>query len=200
MPGWPAVLSDGPVTARPFRQRDAALWSDVRLANQDWLAPWEPTLPGGWAKRNGIPAYGPMLRAFRRQARAGQTMAFALWYDGRFAGQLTVGNIVRGSAANAYLGYWVDQRLAGHGIMPTAVALVVDHCFTSGRLHRVEANIRPENVASRRVVEKLGFREEGRHERFLFIDGAWRDHINYAVTAEDVPEGLLRRWRQVSRT
>jgi ribosomal-protein-alanine N-acetyltransferase len=66
--------------------------------------------------------------------------------------------------------------------------------FERVRLHRVEINIRPENVASKRVVEKLGFREEGVRTRYLHIDGDWRDHISYVLTAEEVPDGVLRRW------
>ena len=77
---------------------------------------------------------------------------------------------------------------------PTALSLVVDHCFGAAGLHRIEVNIRPENVASKRVVEKLDFRNEGLRPRLLSIDGAWRDHLSYALTAEDVPGGLLRRW------
>src|SRR5512144_2254508 len=73
-------------------------------------------------------------------------------------------------------------------------ALAVDHCFATVGLHRVEANVRPENEASRRVVEKLGFRAEGIRRRFLHISGQWCDHVCYAVTVEDVPEGMVRRW------
>jgi ribosomal-protein-alanine N-acetyltransferase len=83
--------------------------------------------------------------------------------------------------------------------MPTAVALATDHCFTALGLHRVEVNIRPENSASLRVVEKLGFREEGTRVAFLHIAGAWRDHRSFALTAEEVPGGLLRRWHGVQR-
>ncbi len=126
---------------------------------------------------------------------AGTAFPFALTYDGRFVGQVTVGSIVRGSAGTAYVGYWIEARYAGFGIMPTALALVVDHCFGPAGLHRIEANIRPENVASRRVVEKLGFREEGMRLRYLHVDGAWQDHVSYAITKEDVPFGLLARWR-----
>jgi ribosomal-protein-alanine N-acetyltransferase len=64
-------------------------------------------------------------------------------------------------------------------------------------LHRLEANIRPENAPSRRVVEKLGFRDEGLHARYLYIDGAWRDHLSFAITREDVAGGMLRRWHEV---
>jgi ribosomal-protein-alanine N-acetyltransferase len=141
--------------------------------------------------------YTAMLRSLRRQAREGSAFPFAITYEGRFAGQLTVGNVVRGAFNSAYVGYWVDAAVAGRGVMPTALALVVDHCFGPARLHRIEANIRPENVASKRVVEKLGFRDEGLHRRYLAIDGAYRDHIGYAVTIEDVPEGMLRRWHRV---
>lgn len=92
-------------------------------------------------------------------------------------------------------GYWVDRDVAGRGVTPTALALAVDHCFFTVGLHRIEVNIRPENQASLRVVHKLGFREEGLRERFLHIDGAWRDHLSFALTADDVPGGLMRRWR-----
>ena len=81
----------------------------------------------------------------------------------------------------------------------TAVALAVDHCFGPVGLHRIEINSRPENTRSLRVVEKLGFRDEGLRERLLHIDGAWRDHVGYALTSEDVAAegGLLARWHRV---
>ena len=98
-----------------------------------------------------------------------------------------------GSAAWGQVGYWVDQRVAGRGIVPTAVALAVDYCFDVLRLHRIEIAIRPENTKSLRVVTKLGFRPEGLRPRYLHIDGDWRDHRIYAITKEEVPFGLLRR-------
>jgi ribosomal-protein-alanine N-acetyltransferase len=136
-----------------------------------------------------------MLRVLRHEAKAGRCLPFAVTYDGELAGQVTVSNVVRGAFQSASVGYWVDAQLAGRGVVPTALALVVDHCFTDVGLHRIEANVRPENAPSRRVLEKLGFRHEGLHPRFLYIDGEWRDHLSFAVTVEDVPEGLLRRWR-----
>jgi len=199
-PGWPAQATHGPVGLRPLRPSDAGAWRDVRLANEAWLLPWEPSSAVPWCDRNGLAAFRSGLRVLRRQARAGQTLPFAITYEGRLAGQLTIGNIVRGSFQSGYAGYWVDGALAGRGIMPTALALAVDHCFGPAGLHRVEVNIRPENAASRRVVEKLGFREEGFHQRLLFIDGAWRDHIGYALTVEDVPLGLLNRWLSARHT
>jgi ribosomal-protein-alanine N-acetyltransferase len=193
-PAWPATLRHGDVELRPYRMRDAAAWSEARLANEAWLAPWEPGGAGSWADRYSITAFPPMLRQLRKQVKDGTTLPFAVTYAGRLVGQVTAGNIWRGSLNSCFIGYWIDGRYAGRGIMPTAVALLTDHCFGAARLHRVEANVRPENTASRRVVEKLGFREEGLRQRYLHIDGAYRDHLCYALTAEEVPGGLLRRW------
>jgi ribosomal-protein-alanine N-acetyltransferase len=174
---------------------------EVRRRNGDWLAPWEATPPGitgirvGWAQRQTLGVYSQMLRGLRRAARSGTALPFATVYGGVLVGQITVSPIVRGAFNSGHVGYWVDQGHAGRGITPTALALVVDHCFGPAGLHRVEANVRPENSASRRVLEKLGFREEGMHRRYLAIDGRYRDHVGYALTTEDVPEGLLPRWR-----
>ena len=77
--------------------------------------------------------------------------------------------------------------------MPRAVAMVIDHCFFTAGLHRIEIAIRPENSNSLRVVEKLGIREVGYAPRFLHIDGAWRDHRIYAITVEECPDGMLAR-------
>jgi ribosomal-protein-alanine N-acetyltransferase len=204
-PGWPAVLRDGPVLLRPYRRGDANAWSEVRRANEAWLARWEPTAPhGAWWDMNSPAAFRHVYRELRRTARDGVAMPFAVCWvapngASRLVGQLTLGNIVRRASCSCYAGYWVDSRYAGRGVIPTALALAVDHALSAGALHRVEVNIRPENTASRRVVEKLGFREEAYHARYLHIDGAWRDHIGYALTTEDIrPDGgLLARWHRV---
>jgi ribosomal-protein-alanine N-acetyltransferase len=194
-PGWPARLAEGPVGLRPLRLRDAAVWSDIRRRNRDWLEPWEATPPGGeYVYATSPSTYIGMARRLTRQARRGEALPFAITYHGAFVGQLTIGNIVGGSLNSGYAGYWVDQRVAGRGVMPTALALAVDHCFSVVGLHRIEVNIRPENLPSRRVVEKLGFREEGLRIALLHIAGDYRDHLSYAMVREDVRGGLLRRW------
>ncbi len=198
--GWPVSLEDGSVGVRPLRLRDARTWAEIRARNVDWLSPWEATQPGvssvrlDWAQRQTLGTYVQMLRRMRRQARAGMALPFATTREGNFVGQVTVSTIVRGAFNSGQVGYWVDEAHAGKGVTPTALALVVDHCFGPVGLHRVEANVRPENTASRRMLDKLGFREEGVHRRYLAIDGHYRDHIAYALITEDVPEGLLHRW------
>ena len=201
MRGWPVTLTepdllDLPVSLRPIRVKDAAIWRDTRVRNAAWLRPGSrPTrrrrcTGPAWARTSA------MARTMRREARQGLTLPWVVTYDEQFAGQLTVGSIVWGSSRSAQVGYWVDEAFAGRGVIPTALAMALDHCFFVVGLHRIEATIRPENHASRRVVEKLGFREEGLRRRSLHIDGAWRDHICYALTVEDVPGGLMARWRR----
>jgi ribosomal-protein-alanine N-acetyltransferase len=149
--GWPATLTDGPVTLRPLRLRDGPSWSEVRRRNVRWLAPWEATPPDGTPMvQTSLATYVAMWRRLRREAATGRALPFAITYDRELVGQLTVGGIARGSLHSAHLGYWVDSRVAGRGIMPTAVALATDHCFWSAGLHRVEVNIRPENSVSAR--------------------------------------------------
>jgi [ribosomal protein S5]-alanine N-acetyltransferase len=200
--GWPVTIIEpsllgAPVALRPVKVRDARAWRDSRVRNASWLRPWEPTNPETPLYRSSVGPYVAMARTMRREARQGLALPWVVMYDGEFVGQLTVGSIMWGSARSGQVGYWIDEAVAGRGITPTALAMAIDHCFFVVGLHRVEASIRPENVASRRVVEKLGFREEGLRRRYLHIDGAWRDHLCYALTIEDVQGGLLARWRSV---
>ncbi len=202
-PGWPAAQVEGRVGIRPLRLRDANTWSELRVRNEQWLAPWEGRQPGlpdlTWEERHSPSGFAAMVRVLRRESKAGRCLPFAITHDGELAGQVTISNVVRGAFQSASMGYWVDGALAGREVTPTAVAMVLDHCFGPVGLHRVEANVRPENAPSLRLAAKVGFRREGEHARFLYIDGDWRDHVSFALTAEDVPEGVLPRWRTVCR-
>jgi [ribosomal protein S5]-alanine N-acetyltransferase len=197
-PGWPAEIGElrvpaGVVSLRPIRLRDAPAWSGIRLRDVHHLQPWEPSAPGSWTERHSLLAWPSHCMALRAMARRGLALPFAIVLDGRFCGQLSISNVVRGAMLSAWLGYWVSSDVTGGGVATAAVALGVDHCFGPVGLHRIEATVRPENTPSRRVLEKLGFREEGLHQRYLSVGGAWRDHLGYALTVEDVPEGLVAR-------
>jgi ribosomal-protein-alanine N-acetyltransferase len=195
-PGWPATVGAlrapaGVVALRPVRLRDGGAWSAIRTRDERNLAPWEPSLPGGWAERHAPAEWPGRWLQLRAAGRRGSALPFAITVDGRLAGQVMVGNVVREPVLSAYVGYWCDTRLSGRGVTTAAVALAVDHCFGPVGLHRVEATVRPENVASLRVLHKLGFRREGLFRRYLDVDGAWRDHLCFALTVEDLPPGGL---------
>lgn len=185
------VLRDGDVTLRPIRVRDTSALERELMLNRGWLRPWEATNPDGFVSFDTR----ANIRALISYARTGAGIAFAIEVAGELVGQLNVSAITHGSLSSAQVGYWVAQRVAGRGVTPTAVALATDYCFSRLHVHRMEICIRPENGPSLRVVEKLGFRYEGFRERYIHINGAWRDHVCFAVTAEEVPQGLLARWR-----
>jgi ribosomal-protein-alanine N-acetyltransferase len=191
MPSLIPTLRDGDIVIRPIRLKDARALERELLENRTWLRKWEATNP-----------VGPMnfdvrasIRHLQSNARAGFGLPFVIEYRGELAGQLNVSSISYGSVSMATIGYWVSERFAGKGLTPTAVALATDHCFFTVGLHRMEICIRPENEPSLRVVEKLGFRYEGLRRRFIHINGDWRDHFCFALTVEEVPTGVLRRWK-----
>lgn len=196
MPGraWPNELISGTdpvVRLRPIRGRDAKAWQSARRRNALWLSRWDATAPPGADARP--PTFRALVKRLAKAARRGTTYPFVVEVDGQFAGQVSVNNIVRGSAQFASIGYWIDQDFAGRGVIPRAVAMAIDHCFFVAGLHRIEICIRPENTNSLRVVEKLGIREIGYAPRFLHIDGEWRDHRIFAITKEEAPRGVLAR-------
>jgi len=183
----------GLVGVRPVRLRDGGAWAAIRSRDERHLAPWEPDTPGLWAQRNTVAEWPARWGALRALGRRGLGLPFAITVDGEFAGQVMVGNVVRDPLWSAYVGYWVGSHAVMGGVTTAAVALVLDHCFGPVGLHRIEATVRPENIASRRVLEKLGFREEGLFRRYLNVDGAWRDHLCYALTIEELEVGLVER-------
>ncbi len=180
----------GPVGIRLIRPRDARTLQNELMSNRSWLQRWEATSPDGpvsFDMRLGV-------RRLLQQQRDGQGVPLVMEYGGEIAGQLNVWGIARGSLSSATIGYWVSERFAGLGITPTAVALATDMCFSELGLHRMEICIRPENAASLRVVDKLGFRYEGLRRKYIHIDGDWRDHFAFALVAGEADGGVLQRW------
>ena len=175
---------------RPIGPADNSAWRRVRQANQVWLGRWDATPP---SQKLGAPrSFGAMVRHLRREARAGRQLPFVVEYDGKFVGQLTVSNIVRGSAQFGSIGYWIDEAYAGRGIMPRAVALAVDHCF--GPVGLIGSRSRSGPRTSRPCGGgEAGFGEIGLAPRYLHIDGDWRDHRLFAITREEVPLGMVDR-------
>lgn len=195
----PLRVTAGVVTLRPVRLRDAATWSRLRLSDRDLLEPWEPLTGLDWQVRHAVSSWPAVCSGLRAEARKGRMLPYVIELDGQYAGQLTIGNVTHGALRSAWIGYWVASEHTGGGVATAALALGLDHCFGAVMLHRVEATVRPENAASRRVLSKCGFREEGLLQRYLEVDGKWRDHLLVALTIEEltgsVASGLVHSGR-----
>lgn len=183
-------LSYGDVSLRIVRGRDAKQLEKLVLSNREWLRPWEATNPNGPTSFD----FKAQIKSLLRQMEANEGLPFLIFYKDEVVGQLNVANILHGSVSSCVIGYWVIPQVAGKGITPTAVGLVMDYVFNIVGLHRVEIAIRPENKASIRVVEKLGLRLEGVKKNYIHINNAWRDHNIYALTSDEVSQGVLNRW------
>lgn len=182
-------IAHGFVALRPVGRRDYWRLQYLLTEDRDWLEPWEATTPG---LRTVVNA-GWMISSLKSQARRGTGLGFVILYENVVVGQLNVANIQHGSVSSATIGYWISRAAAGKNITPTAVALAIDYLMDDLGLHRIEIDIRPENLPSLRVVEKLSLRLEGIKERFIHIDGAWRDHKVFAITAEEKSGSMIDR-------
>lgn len=163
---------------------DFRAWSDLRRASSGFLTPWEPTWSDdhltrraflnrvSWAARCHRLDTALPLFIFRRE-------------DAQLLGAVTLDNIRRGPAQAGTLGYWVGAPFARQGYMREAIATVVHHAFTEMDLSRIEAACLPENVASRGVLERAGFKYEGVAQSYLQINGRWRTHVLYANLRHD---------------
>ncbi len=184
---------------RPLDAADWSAWRDVRVANREWLEPWEPRPDRHVSDPLRDPqAFRERCAALTRQRQLDTTHQFGIFLaDGSFAGEISLQGIQRGASQLASLGYWIDRRQAGNNYIPEACVAMLRYAFEDMRLHRIEVAIVPRNDRSRRIPAKLGLREEGLATRFLQINGVWEDHVRYAITAEEWAErraSLIDHW------
>jgi len=173
------------VLLRPLTEDDFPAWHEVRTRCAGWLLRWEPRPKGAPAPSEDRSSFAARCGIRERERHLGTGYGFGIFVGERFGGEVTLSSIQRGPFQSAFVGYWIDEDLAGMGLVPEAVVVTLRFAFEAISLHRVEISIIPRNHASRRVVEKLGIREEGIAQRFLEIDGVWEDHVRYAITAEE---------------
>jgi ribosomal-protein-alanine N-acetyltransferase len=181
----PLELSGCRVQLRTLTEDDYKEWFEIRSRCRDWLVPWEPRPDGSPTTPEDRASFVARCAARERERQMGTGYGFGIFLDGRLVGEITLSSIQRGPFQNAFVGYWVDQAMAGHGLAPEATVVVLRFAFEELSLHRIEVAIVPRNRASRRVVEKLELRQEGVALRYLEIDGRWEDHVRYAVTSEE---------------
>jgi ribosomal-protein-alanine N-acetyltransferase len=194
----PMQLDGRRIVLRPIAASDFEGWREVRRRCREWLVKWEPRpSPGHPDPSEDRQAFAARCGARERERQMGSGFGFGIFVEGKLAGEINLSSIQRGPFQNAYVGYWIDEALAGQGYMPEAVVLLMRFAFEELGLHRVQIAIIPRNRASRRVVEKLALREEGTAERYLEINGVWEDHVRYAMTTEEWAEHgplLLDAW------
>lgn len=178
------VLKGQGVLLRPPRPSDYVAWASLREDSRDYLQPWEPA----WAEDDLTrAAFRRRLGVYAREMEQGTAWPLFVFdpADEALLGAVTLSNIRRGVAETGSLGYWIGRPYAGRGVGTAAVRAVLAHAFGALGLHRVEAACVPINHASRRVLEKAGFRQEGHARAYLKINGRWADHLLFGVLDEE---------------
>jgi ribosomal-protein-alanine N-acetyltransferase len=184
--GGPVIVGQKVMLRMP-RPRDHAQWAALRAESRAFLEPWEPR----WAiDELSLAAWRHRMRRYRADFTQGAGLAFFVFEiaSGELAGGINVSNIRQGVSQSGSIGYWMGERFAGKGLMLEALRLVVGHCFTTLRLHRLEAACIPQNERSMRVLEKAGFQREGLLHGYLKINGIWQDHLLYALVADEATQ------------
>lgn len=163
---------------------DFAQWARLREESRSFLSPWEPVWPAGDLTKV---AFRRRLRRYQRDIRNGTGFPFLVFSpDGEMLfGGLTISHIERGVTQSGVLGYWMGVHYAGKGLMASSVRAVIEYSFDTLRLNRLEATCLPHNVASIRLLEKVGFTREGYARRYLRIDGRWQDHLLFGIVRGD---------------
>ncbi|MDH5410136.1 MAG: GNAT family N-acetyltransferase [Alphaproteobacteria bacterium] len=184
------VLEGPRVFLRPPVTRDAAAWMALRQASQNFLQPWEPTWPPDGCS---AAAFHRRRLQIRDDWRAGIGYSFLIFENdgGEILGGITLSNVRLGVARTGSLGYWVGAPHARKGYMTEAVRCVLEYSFGSLQLHRIEAACLPDNEASKGLLRKCGFREEGLAREYLKINGRWCDHVTFGILQGDSRDGTL---------
>lgn len=179
----PVLHGDG-IYLRYPQMSDFAAWAALRGESHEFLAPWEPTWAPDELSRS---AFRRRIRRYQREIRSDMSYPFFVFRkaDDLLIGGCTLSNVRRGVTQSAAIGYWIGERYARRGHMYSALTTVLPFVFQVLALHRLEAACIPDNAASRALLLKVGFREEGRARRYLQINGEWRDHVLFALLEDD---------------
>jgi ribosomal-protein-alanine N-acetyltransferase len=180
----PGLIRGQRVLLRFPTMADYGQWAVLRAESRAFLSPWEPVWPADDLTRV---AFRRRIRRYQREIRNGTGYPFFVFSpDGEtLYGGLTLTHVQRGVTQSCSLGYWMGAAHAGKGLMTAAVKAAVGFGFDALNLNRVEAACLPNNAASIRLLEKVGFTREGYARKFLCIDGLWQDHLLYGMVRDD---------------
>ncbi len=194
----PIELTGRRLVLRPLDATDFERWTEVRTRAAGWLRKWEPSIPIGHADPSiDRRAFASRCAARDRERQLGTGYGFGMFLGRDLVGEINVSSIQRGPFQSCYIGYWIDEKHAGQSLTPEACVIAMRFAFEELGLHRVQVAIIPRNSPSRRVMAKLGVREEGVATRYLEINGVWEDHMRHAITAEEWAirgDSLVRDW------
>jgi len=182
--GQQPVIKGEEVYLRYPRVADFAPWTSLRAESRTFLVPWEPSWSADELSKG---AFRRRLKRYQREARQDSSYAFFVFRgsDSTLLGGCTLSNVRRGVTQCCALGYWVGERFARQGYMFDAVRALIPFIFRTLGLHRIEAACLPSNGASRNLLAKAGFRQEGIALRYLQINGEWQDHVLFALLSEE---------------
>ena len=183
-PALAAPLQGPRVYLRAPRLSDWRPWAELRAASRVFLEPWEPSWPEDPFSRA---VFRGLLRRHARESRDGTGYSFFVFHrtEDSLLGGVTLSNLRRGIAMSCSLGYWVGMKYARQGVMGDALGAMLPYVFERLGLYRLEAACLPSNVASERLLRNLGFQQEGYARNYLRINGAWQDHLLFALLASD---------------
>ncbi|CAH1195503.1 [Ribosomal protein S5]-alanine N-acetyltransferase [Paenibacillus allorhizoplanae] len=156
----------------------SALVVDYFRRNREFLEPWEMVRDESFFTAE---FHAELLEKELKLFEDGQLFKVWMLYEERIIGSIALSNIVRGAFQSCHLGYRMDGALLNRGLMTEGIEAVIAYAFEEMQLHRIEANIMPRNQASMKVVQKLGFYEEGLALKYLKIHGVWEDHIHMVL-------------------
>ena len=173
------------VFLRPPKRRDALKWQKLRMSSKSFLVPWEPSWDASSCTRRAYLRYFKNSNYLANMDRAYSFLIFKT-DDKTLLGGINIGNVRRGVSQSASLGYWIGEKHSRNGYMKEALKLLIPSLFIDLRLNRIEAATLEENIASKNLLKKIGFKKEGVLRKYLKINGAWRDHILYGLLENDL--------------
>ena len=172
------------VFLRPPKRRDALKWQKLRMSSKSFLVPWEPSWDAASCSRRAYLRYFKNSNYLANMDRAYSFLIFKS-DDNTLLGGINIGNVRRGVSQSASLGYWIGEKYSRNGYMKEALKLLIPSLFVDLRLNRIEAATLQENIASKNLLKKIGFKKEGVLRKYLKINGTWRDHILYGLLEND---------------
>ena len=172
------------VFLRPPKRRDALKWQKLRMSSKSFLVPWEPSWDASSCTRRAYLRYFKNSNYLANMDRAYSFLIFKT-DDKTLLGGINIGNVRRGVSQSASLGYWIGEKYSRKGYMKEALKLLIPSLFVDLRLNRIEAATLEENIASKSLLKKIGFKKEGVLRKYLKINGTWRDHILYGLLEND---------------